>query len=193
VADRRRITVESYRCASGRASADQLGVHSGNRGRSIQFGRRFGKLMTDPYGFGNATPPPHGGYGQPGYGQPGYPPPPGPQGYVSYGQGAPPPYIHVPPPMPGDNELRKLDDDGQLWLLVAAAGFWVGFGWITGPLAWYFGSKIRGQYRALGHHPGTSANWAWGLGITTTLIYYVGFALIMMAVMFVIGGRALSM
>ncbi|HLT37440.1 MAG TPA: hypothetical protein VK034_14205 [Enhygromyxa sp.] len=146
--------------------------------------------MTDPYGIGN--PPPHGqpGFGQ-GYQQPGYPPPPGPQGYVSYGQGAAPPYIYVPTPMPGDSELRKLDDDGQLWLLVAAAGFWVGFGWITGPLAWYFGSKIRGQYRALGHHPGTSANWAWGLGIATTLIYYLTIALVVMGIFLFLGAALL--
>jgi hypothetical protein len=106
---------------------------------------------------------------------------------VSYGQGAAPPNIYVPTPMPGASDLRKLDDDSQLWLLVAAAGFWFGFGWITGPLAWYFGSKIRGQYRALGHHPGTSANWAWGLGITTTLIYYVTIFAITTAILVALG------
>lgn len=149
--------------------------------------------MTDPY-FGNAHPP-HGhqnhGYGQPGYGsdfgQPGYPPPPGPSGYVSYGQGAAPPNIYVPSAMPGNSELRKLEDDSQLWLLVAAAGFWFGFGWITGPLAWFFGSKIRSQYRALGHHPCSSANWARGLGITTTLIYYVGILVVMIGIMLALG------
>jgi hypothetical protein len=153
--------------------------------------------MTDPY-FGNAHQP-HGqpnqpgyGYGQPSYGHDFGPPPPGPQGYVSYGQGAAPPHIYVPTPMPGDLELRKLEDDSQLWLLVAAAGFWFGFGWITGPLAWYQGSKIRRQYRTLGHHPCTSANWAYGLGIVTTLIYYVTISLIVMGVMFAIGVLALG-
>ncbi|MFO7561877.1 MAG: hypothetical protein R6X02_04495 [Enhygromyxa sp.] len=152
--------------------------------------------MTDPYGLGN-PPPPHGqpGYGQPSYGQPsyghGHPPPPGPQGYVSYGQGVAPPQIYVPSAMPGNSELRKLEDDGQLWLLVAAVGFWLGFGWITGPLAWYFGSKIRGQYRALGHHPSSSANWAWGLGIASTLLYYVGLSLVVLALVTLIGGLAL--
>ena len=154
--------------------------------------------MTDPY-FGNPHQPhghqPQYGYGQPGYnqdfGQPGHPPPPGPQGYVSYGQGTAPPYIYVPTPLPGNGELRTLEDNSQLWLLVAAAGFWFGFGWITGPLAWYQGSKIRSQYRALGHHPCTSANWAWGLGIATTLIYYVTISLVMVGIMFALGVLAL--
>jgi hypothetical protein len=123
--------------------------------------------MNNPYGNLNqgqqGQPPQHG---QPQYGQP--------PGYVSYGQGAAPPHPYQPPPgMHQPSELSKLEDDSQLWLLVAAAGFWVGFGWITGPLAWYFGSQIRGKYRELGHHPCSSANWAWGLGIASTLIYYV--------------------
>jgi hypothetical protein len=128
--------------------------------------------MNDPYGFGNPNPPPPTyGYGQSGFGQE-YPPPPGPQGYVSYGQGAAPPHIYVPTAMNGQTELRSLEDNAQLWLLVVAAGFWFGFGWITGPLAWYQGSKIRSQYRAHGHHPCASANWAWGLGIASTLFYW---------------------
>lgn len=165
--------------------------------------------MTDPY-FGNAHPPhghQHQGYGQPGYGQPGYgqpgygsdfsqpgyapPPPPGPHGYVSYGQGAAPPNIYVPSAMPVNSELRKLEDDSQLWLLVAAAGFWFGFGWITGPLAWFFGSKIRSQYRALGHHPCSSANWARGLGIASTLIYYLGMLVVIFGIMLAFGALAL--
>jgi hypothetical protein len=160
--------------------------------------------MNDPYGLGNsnsgnspyggyAPPPPQGqpGYGQQGfgqqdYGQQGYgqPPPPGPQGYVSYGQGTAPPNIYAPPVAfdQTSSELRKFEDDAQLWLLVGAAGFWFGFGWLTGPLAWYFGSQIRGKYRALGHHPCASANWARGIGIASTLIYAVGVAVVVMAI-----------
>ncbi|KIG14883.1 hypothetical protein DB30_06265 [Enhygromyxa salina] len=166
--------------------------------------------MNNPYGISNQGP----GYGQPSHGQssypqptpqyaqPGYsyPPPPGqappPQygqpGYVSYGQGAAPPNAHVPAPgFHQPNELSKLSDDSQLWLMVAAGGFWFGFGWITGPLGWYFGSQIRGKYRALGHHPCSSANWAWGIGIATTLITYVGLMFIVLAVMAIAGVIAL--
>lgn len=121
-----------------------------------------------PPGWGQYAPPPPPQYGA----QPQYGAPPGP-GYVSYGQGAAPPYAYQPPGYYQPNELGALEDDAQLWLLVTAAGFWVGFGWITGPLGWYFGSKIRSKYRALGHHPCTSANWAWGLGIAVTMIYWL--------------------
>jgi hypothetical protein len=145
--------------------------------------------MNNPYGNFNqgqqGQPPQHGQppqYGQPQYGQQqqygqpqyGQQQQYGQPGYVSYGQGAAPPHPYQPPASAHQpSELSKLEDDAQLWLLVAAAGFWVGFGWITGPLAWYFGSQLRSKYRVLGHHPCSSANWAWGLGIASTLIYYV--------------------
>ena len=126
-------------------------------------------------GYGQQQP----GYGQqqPGYGQtpnygPSQPQQPG-QGFRSYGEGVPPPYQGQQGPGYQKNELSKLEDESQLWLIVAAVGFWVGFGFITGPLAWFFGSQLRGKYKALGHHPSSSANWAYGLGIAATLIYYV--------------------
>lgn len=163
--------------------------------------------MNNPYANGNSNPgngypqpgdvPPnpyggqHQSYGQPNYSQPNYSQPnpaPGPEGYVSYGQGAAPPNIYVPTAGPGGSELNSLKDDAQLWLLVAAGGFWFGFGWITGPLSWYFGSQIRGKYRALGHHPSPAANWAWGLGITTTAIYYLTIIAVVALIVFAIGG-----
>lgn len=160
--------------------------------------------MNNPYGNSNQGP----GHGQSSYGQPGAPPPtpqyaqpgysyppapghaPPPQygqpGYVSYGQGAAPPNAYQPPAgIHQPNELSKLEDDSQLWLMVAAGGFWFGFGWITGPLGWYFGSQIRGKYRALGHHPCSSANWAWGIGMATTLVTYLTiFAVVGVILMF---------
>ena len=176
--------------------------------------------MTNPYGNpppnygqpqGYGQPQPQPGYGQPGYGQPGYgqpqygqpssgyvppnygqPQPPGQQGYVSYGQGAAPPNPYAPPPgFHQPNELSKLEDDAQLWLLVAAGGFWFGFGWITGPLGWYFGSQIRGKYRALGHHPCSSANWAYGIGIATTLITYLAIMAVFGIVLLFVGAAAM--
>lgn len=166
--------------------------------------------MTNPYGnLNDGQPPPYGQppqygqpqYGQPppyGYGQPQYGPPPqygqpqyGQPGYVSYGQGAAPPHPYQPPPaMHQPSELSNLEDDAQLWLLVAAGGFWIGMGWITGPLAWYFAGRIRAKYRELGHHPGSSTNWAYGLGIASTLIYYVSIFFVMMALFMVVGVAA---
>ncbi|PRQ07716.1 hypothetical protein [Enhygromyxa salina] len=157
--------------------------------------------MNNPYGnlnqgSGNGQP----GYPQPTpqYAQPGYSYPPPPRqappphyeqpGYVSYGQGAAPPNAYHPAPgVHQANELSKLADDSQLWLMVAAGGFWFGFGFITGPLGWYFGSQIRGKYRALGHHPCSSANWAWGIGIATTLITYLGIMFVAGLLMMALG------
>jgi hypothetical protein len=169
-------------------------------GQQPQYGQpQYGQQQygQQQYGQQQYGQPPYGqqgygqqGYGQPPYGQQGYGPPPG---YVSYGQGAAPPHPYQPPAgMHQPNELSSLDDDGQLWLLVAAAGFWIGLGFITGPLAWYFGSKLRAKYRELGHHPGSSTNWAWGLGIASTLIYYVTFAFFM-TLMFVAVGVAATL
>jgi hypothetical protein len=167
--------------------------------------------MNNPYGTPNqgpgygptGYPQPTPQYAQPGYAyppQPGHAPPPhhaqapnhGQPGYVSYGQGAAPPNPYQPAPGAHQpNELSKLEDDSQLWLMVAAGGFWFGFGWITGPLGWYFGSQIRGKYRALGHHPCSSANWAWGIGMATTLITYLGIFVIASLIMMAVGVIAL--
>lgn len=157
--------------------------------------------MDNPYGNLNQRPGQQPQYGQPQYGQPQYrqpqygqpqygPPP----GYVSYGQGAAPPHPYQPPAGAFQpNELSSLEDDGQLWLLVAAGGFWIGLGWITGPLAWYFGSKLRSKYRELGHHPGSSTNWAWGLGIASTLIYYLTFAFLFLLIFVAVGAAAVAL
>ena len=87
-------------------------------------------------------------------------------------------------------ELNGLKDDANLWLLVTAIGFWLGFGWVTGPLGWYFGSRVRGRYRALGHHPCAAANWAWGLGMATTLITYLMALAVAAFIITLVGGLA---
>lgn len=98
---------------------------------------------------------------------------------MSYGEGAAPPFPFTPSPgLAVSNELSGLDDDAQLWLMVAAGGFIFFLGWITGPLAWFFAGQIRRQFKAYGHHPCASANWAWAVGIVSTLIYYSIVALI---------------
>ncbi|MFV8754572.1 hypothetical protein ACNOYE_28830 [Nannocystaceae bacterium ST9] len=87
------------------------------------------------------------------------------------------------------SELSELEDNALLWLLVGAAGFWFGLGWITGPLAWYFGAQARNKYRALGRMPSSKATGAWIVGIITTVVSYV--AAITLAVFLVFVGAAL--
>lgn len=154
------------------------------QGQQPQHGQQYGQQPPPQYGQQQQ-------YGQPQYGQQQQY---GPPGYVSYGQGAAPPNPYQPPAgVHQPNELSRLEDDAQLWLLVAAAGFWIGFGWITGPLAWYFGSQLRGKYRELGHHPCSSANWAWGLGIASTLIYYVTMLFVFGLIFLFVGAAATTL
>ena len=70
--------------------------------------------------------------------------------------------------------LKELEDQGLMWLIVGAAGFWFGAGLITGPLAWVFGNKLRARYRAMGMAPHGNATGAWIVGIATTVISVLG-------------------
>lgn len=81
-------------------------------------------------------------------------------------------------------QQRELDAQSQTWLIVAAIGFWVGFGLITGPLAWIYGSKLRNQYRALGLPPSTNATGAFVIGIISTALYVMSFIGLVMMFMF---------
>jgi hypothetical protein len=167
----------------------------GDMSQGQGFGQQPGGYPQPPQqpGFGQPSPPSYApqqpSYApvpQPGYGQqpsyapvPQQPAAPPQQGYVSYGQGAAPaPVFPYQTTTWQANELAQLEDDAQLWLLVTAGGFWVMLGWITGPLGWIMGSRIRRKSRALGHHPCSSANWAFGLGIASTLIYWMPIALV---------------
>lgn len=89
------------------------------------------------------------------------------------------------------SQLSSVEDNALIWLIVGAAGFWFGFGWLTGPLGWYFGAQARAKFRALGREPSNKANGAWIIGIVTTVISYAAIALVMV-VMFVFGVAAFS-
>ena len=70
------------------------------------------------------------------------------------------------------SELKKLESDALMWLVVVLAGFFFGFGWATGPAGWYFGSEIRKKYRSMGMEPAGNANLAYFSGIASTVLYY---------------------
>ncbi|NVB40507.1 hypothetical protein G6O69_21885 [Pseudenhygromyxa sp. WMMC2535] len=134
-----------------------------------------------------------------------------------YGMGAPseapraPHYGHAAPPLygaaqghqpsaglppyaqldPTSAELRELSDQSNTWLLVVAIGFWLGFGLLTGPLGWYFGARMRSKYRALGHHPCAAANWAWGLGIASSLLSLFAILALVAFIAFIAAGLPL--
>lgn len=81
-------------------------------------------------------------------------------------------------------ELREVENNSLLWLIIGAVGFWFGVGWLTGPLAWYFGAQARSRYAALGRPPSNKATSAWIVGIVTTLISYLAVAMVLMFFLF---------
>ena len=66
---------------------------------------------------------------------------------------------------------EQLEKHGLLWLLVGAIGFFVGQGYVTGPLAWYFGSRLKKRCAAARVHPApTVIEVAYIVGIVSTVI-----------------------
>jgi hypothetical protein len=149
---------------------------------------------------------PNGGFGGGSYGPAQYGPPQGsPQGAPAPGYGPPPqqgaygqqnPYAapnaygqgaYAPNgfDMARETQLREMQQNGLMWLLVGAVGFFFGFGWVTGPLSWYFGGKLRKDYKQMGVEPTGEATGAWVVGIVTTAISWLAIlAAIFFLVMF---------
>jgi hypothetical protein len=75
-------------------------------------------------------------------------------------------------------------------MVVAIAGFFLSFGFITGPLAWIYGSKLRNQYRLRGLLPHGNATAAWIIGIVSTGLYVLAFIGIVMAFLVFAGAVA---
>ncbi len=79
----------------------------------------------------------------------------------------------------------------MIWLCVAAAGFFFGVLFVTGPLAWYFGSKLRGQYRRMGFPPNGAATVAMILGIVETALVLL-IAIPLLILFFAVGLAAIA-
>ena len=87
-------------------------------------------------------------------------------------------------------ELKRLKEQSMIWLVVAIVGFWFGAGIITGPLSWVFGSRLRSQYRSIGHQPSGAATGAWLIGMITSLMMFLAMIVLVGMFMFV-GGIAM--
>lgn len=70
-----------------------------------------------------------------------------------------------------DPRVKELNDQSNTWLIVAIAGFWLGFGFVTGPLAWMKASGIRNNYRSMGMQPSGTSTAAYIIGLVSTLVY----------------------
>ena len=114
-----------------------------------------------------------------------YPPPGPPQTPTAYAPHAAP---HGAPPWPGPSsggdyrmpawappaaELSQLAQDTRTWTIAAAIGWFVGFMWALGPIAWYQATRIRERYDALGVPPPQELKNLRLIGLITTVLSVV--------------------
>ena len=69
-----------------------------------------------------------------------------------------------------DPRVIDLDRQSNTWMIVALVGFFFGVGFVTGPLSWINGGRLRRQYMALGLPPSSPAQTAWIFGIICTAL-----------------------
>lgn len=89
-----------------------------------------------------------------------------------------------------DPRIKDLNDQSTTWLIVGLAGFWLGVGFITGPLAWIKGGRLRANYRSMGLPPSGNATGAWIVGIVSTALFLMAFLAI--AGVIVMAGAAVA-
>jgi hypothetical protein len=83
---------------------------------------------------------------------------------------------------------EQLEKDGLLWLLVGAIGFFFGFGWLTGPLGWYFGRQLKKRCDAAVVHPAPDViQAAYIVGIVTTALTVLAVVAVVIIFVFVLG------
>lgn len=120
------------------------------------------------------TPGPNGPFGPPpGYG--------GPQGYAA---------PNYPPPGydPRMARAAQLAESARNWLIICAVGWFVGFMWITGPLAWYQSNEFKREFETLGLAPPSDVTNLRLLGIITTIFVAVGFVIAIFAILAMVIG-----
>lgn len=91
--------------------------------------------------------------------------PPAGQGPSSYGQG----YGYDPRAA----EMARLAEETRTWTIVAAIGWFVGFMWVLGPLAWYQAARIGERYAVLGVTPPQEQRTLRLIGVVTTALSVV--------------------
>lgn len=103
----------------------------------------------------------------------------------------PPPYGYGPGSAPPVSPTKELDDQSLIWLCVAGAGFFFGLLFVTGPLAWFFGAKLRTRYRLMGFEPNGAATAAMIVGIVETALVLL-VAIPVFILVFVVGLAAVA-
>ncbi len=70
-----------------------------------------------------------------------------------------------------DPRIKELGDQSNTWLIVAIVGFWLGVGFVTGPLSWMKANGVRRNYRSMGMQPSGASTGAMIIGMVSTLVY----------------------
>ena len=71
---------------------------------------------------------------------------------------------------PRSAELARLAQETRTWTIVVAIGWFVGFMWVLGPLAWYQASRIAEGYAAVGVQPPQEHRNLRLIGMITTIL-----------------------
>lgn len=69
----------------------------------------------------------------------------------------------------------QLAESARNWLIICAVGWFVGFMWITGPVAWYQANQFARDFETMGLPPPSDVTNLRLLGIITTIFVAVSF------------------
>ncbi len=84
-----------------------------------------------------------------------------------------------------DPRVKELNDQSNTWLIVSIVGFWLGVGFVTGPLSWMKANSVRRNYRSMGMQPSGASTGAMIIGMVSTLVYVMAvLAVVMMFTLF---------
>jgi hypothetical protein len=84
------------------------------------------------------------------------------------------PYGMYPGYDPRMARAAQLTESARNWLIICAIGWFVGFMWITGPLAWYQSTQFARDFETMGLAPPSEVTNLRLLGIITTVLLGVG-------------------
>lgn len=122
-----------------------------------------------------------------------YPPPSsGPTAGPNVPYGAPQGFGPPPGYDPRFQRAAQLAESARNWLIICAIGWFVGFVWITGPLAWYQANQIGSEFGSLGLEAPSDVKNLRLLGIISTIFVVVGFLLLMGFCLLMVVGVAAS-
>jgi hypothetical protein len=85
------------------------------------------------------------------------------------------PYGSNPNYDPRMARAAQLTESARNWLIICGIGWFVGFMWITGPLAWYQATQFARDFQTMGLAPPSEVTNLRLLGIITTAFVLVGF------------------